>query len=77
MSAWYVLGAISFYPVCPGDGVYILGSPLFRGTTISLDRAWITYEEIVAGGRLELRMGSVPQTHWATAREQRPGLRQV
>jgi predicted alpha-1,2-mannosidase len=40
MSAWYVLGAIGFYPVCPGDGIYILGSPLFRRATIHLDRAW-------------------------------------
>lgn len=40
MSAWYVLGAIGFYPVCPGDGVYILGSPLFDRVTLSLDPAW-------------------------------------
>lgn len=40
MSAWYVLGAIGFYPVCPGDGLYILGSPLFRRATIRLDREW-------------------------------------
>ncbi len=111
MSAWYVLGAMGFYPVCPGDGIYILGSPLFRRATISLDpgwysgksftvdaadnseencyiqgavlngkpleRAWITHAEIVAGGRLELRMGPEPNTHWAEAREQRPGLRQA
>jgi predicted alpha-1,2-mannosidase len=40
MSAWYVLGAMGFYPVCPGDGIYILGSPLFRRITIRLDPAW-------------------------------------
>lgn len=40
MSAWYVLGAMGFYPVCPGDGIYILGSPLFRKVTIALDAAW-------------------------------------
>jgi predicted alpha-1,2-mannosidase len=40
MSAWYVLGAMGFYPVCPGDGIYILGSPLFRKATITLDRDW-------------------------------------
>jgi predicted alpha-1,2-mannosidase len=37
MSAWYVLGALGFYPVCPGDGIYILGSPLFSRATIHLD----------------------------------------
>ncbi len=40
MSAWYVLGAIGFYPVCPGDGIYILGSPLFSRATIRLDEKW-------------------------------------
>jgi predicted alpha-1,2-mannosidase len=42
MSAWYVLGAMGFYPVCPGDGIYILGSPLFHRATIRLDPAWHT-----------------------------------
>jgi predicted alpha-1,2-mannosidase len=37
MSAWFVLGALGFYPVCPGSGVYILGSPLFSRATIHLD----------------------------------------
>jgi predicted alpha-1,2-mannosidase len=37
MSAWYVLSAMGFYPVCPGDGIYILGSPLFSKITINLD----------------------------------------
>jgi predicted alpha-1,2-mannosidase len=40
MSAWYVLGAMGFYPVCPGDGIYILGSPLFKKATIRLDPKW-------------------------------------
>jgi len=35
LSAWYVLSAIGFYPVCPGDGTYAIGSPLFEKTTIS------------------------------------------
>jgi predicted alpha-1,2-mannosidase len=37
MSAWYVLSALGFYPVCPGDNTYILGSPLFTKATIRLD----------------------------------------
>jgi hypothetical protein len=36
MSAWYVLGAMGIYPVCPAQGVYILGSPMFRKLSISL-----------------------------------------
>jgi len=40
MSAWYVLGALGFYPVCPGDGIYILTSPLFSKATIQMDKKW-------------------------------------
>jgi predicted alpha-1,2-mannosidase len=40
MSAWYVLGAMGFYPVCPGSNTYIIGSPLFSRVTIRLDPQW-------------------------------------
>lgn len=33
-SAWYVFGALGFYPVCPGSDQYVLGTPLFREATI-------------------------------------------
>ena len=38
MSAWYILGALGFYPVCPGDGIYALSSPLFPKATLNLDK---------------------------------------
>jgi predicted alpha-1,2-mannosidase len=106
MSAWYVLSAIGFYPVCPVDGVYIIGSPVFNKVTIRLDRhyykghvftviarnnspqniyiqsaklngkplnrAWLRHDEVVAGGTLELQMGSEPDKNWASAPEQLP-----
>ncbi|MBN1821274.1 MAG: GH92 family glycosyl hydrolase [Prolixibacteraceae bacterium] len=28
-SAWYVFSVLGFYPVCPGSGQYVIGSPLF------------------------------------------------
>lgn len=37
MSAWYVLSSLGFYPVCPGDNQYILGSPMFDKATIQLE----------------------------------------
>lgn len=37
MSAWYVLAAAGFHPVCPGDNRYELFSPLFKKATIQLD----------------------------------------
>jgi predicted alpha-1,2-mannosidase len=36
MSAWYILSALGFYPVCPGKPLYDIGSPLFKEVTISL-----------------------------------------
>ena len=36
MSAWYVMSALGLYPVCPGSGQYVVGSPLFRKATIHL-----------------------------------------
>ena len=40
MSAWYVISALGFYPVCPGDNIYVLGSPLFGKAVIQLDSQW-------------------------------------
>lgn len=36
MSAWYVFSALGFYPVCPGEVNYIVGSPLFDRTVLKL-----------------------------------------
>ena len=37
MSAWYILSALGFHPVCPGDQKYMLGSPLFPKVEIRLN----------------------------------------
>jgi putative alpha-1,2-mannosidase len=36
-SAWYVFSAMGFYSVCPGSQQYVLGSPLFKKITLSLE----------------------------------------
>jgi predicted alpha-1,2-mannosidase len=36
-SAWYVFSAMGFYPVCPATDQYVLGAPLFKKVTISLE----------------------------------------
>jgi predicted alpha-1,2-mannosidase len=36
MSSWYVLSALGFYPVCPGNGQYVIGTPLFPKAKIDL-----------------------------------------
>jgi predicted alpha-1,2-mannosidase len=36
-SAWYVFSAMGFYPVCPASGQYVLGAPLFKKLTLTLE----------------------------------------
>lgn len=40
MSAWYVFGAIGFYPLCPGNNEYQLSSPIFEKITLNLDKQY-------------------------------------
>ncbi|WP_400263620.1 GH92 family glycosyl hydrolase [Sphingobacterium sp. SG20118] len=35
-SAWYVFSALGFYPVAPGSGEYVLGSPQFESVKLNL-----------------------------------------
>ena len=35
-SAWYVFSALGFYPVCPGEPMYVFGSPLFDKAILKL-----------------------------------------
>jgi len=37
MSAWYVMSALGFYSVCPGQPGYVIGSPLFNKAVLRLD----------------------------------------
>ena len=36
MSAWYIVGALGFYPVNPASGEYIIGTPMLEEATIHL-----------------------------------------
>lgn len=36
-SAWYVFSALGFYPVCPATNQYVLGAPLFKKITLTLE----------------------------------------
>ena len=37
MSAWYILSAMGFYPVCPGTDQYVLGAPYLPYMKVALD----------------------------------------
>lgn len=36
MSSWYIFGAMGFYPTCPGNPTYQIGSPAFKKVSINL-----------------------------------------
>lgn len=36
-SAWYVFSAMGFYPVCPGSGQYVVGTPYFKHVALHLE----------------------------------------
>lgn len=37
MSSWYILSALGIYSVCPGTDQYVIGSPVFKKATITLE----------------------------------------
>lgn len=37
MSAWYIFSALGFYPVCPGNNEFALGTPLFDKAILHLE----------------------------------------
>lgn len=43
MSAWYVLNAMGFYSVCPGNPVYSIGRPLFDKVEIKLENGNVVH----------------------------------
>ena len=53
MSAWYIFSSMGFYPVCPGDGQYAIGSPLFPKITLQLPAPYNKNITIIAEGVTE------------------------
>jgi len=37
MSAWYIFSSMGFYPVAPGSGKYVIGSPAVKEASINLE----------------------------------------
>ncbi|WP_430814344.1 GH92 family glycosyl hydrolase [Carboxylicivirga sp. RSCT41] len=36
MSSWYIFSSMGFYPVNPSDGIYVIGTPLWKKASIQL-----------------------------------------
>lgn len=50
MSAWLIFSSMGFYPVCPGSGEYVIGSPMFSKITLSLPAPYNKKITILAPG---------------------------
>ncbi|NJL73719.1 MAG: glycoside hydrolase family 92 protein [Saprospiraceae bacterium] len=46
MSAWYILNALGFYPVCPGSSTYSIGRPLVEAATIYLENGKVIHIKV-------------------------------
>lgn len=49
-SAWYVFSALGFYPVAPGSGEYVIGTPIFDKATLTFDNGKQTVIETKSVG---------------------------
>ena len=50
MAAWYLLGALGFYPVCPGKTEYVLGVPMFERAVLHLPGGKTTVIQVAGNG---------------------------
>ena len=50
MSAWLTFSSMGFYPVCPGSGEYVIGSPLFPEIVLDLPAPYNKKITITARG---------------------------
>jgi len=57
MSAWYIFSAMGFYPVAPGQNVFVIGSPLFEESILDLG-------EYFGGHKFTVRANGVSSTNF-------------
>ena len=58
-SAWYVFSALGFYPVTPGSGEYVVGSPLFKKATVTFENGRQLIIEAPDNSRENVYVGSL------------------
>lgn len=54
LSSWYVLSALGIYPVCPGQNIYLIGTPLFEKATIKLNSPYDAGEFTIQANQVSL-----------------------
>ena len=53
ISGWLVFSAMGFYPACPGEDNYRIGSPIFEKITVQLDRNFYPSSQIIIEREVE------------------------
>ena len=59
MSAWYVFGALGFYPVCPGDNKFVIGSPCVEAADIYLENGRVFKIEVVGQSKENIYINKI------------------
>jgi predicted alpha-1,2-mannosidase len=54
LSSWYVFSALGFYPVAPGQDVYMIGKPLFSQAKIKLNGPYKGKEFVVKANNISM-----------------------
>ncbi len=102
MSAWLAFSMLGFYPASPGRPEYVIGSPSFLESSLTLgsgkrftikasgnsptnlyiqsaklngksfNKTFLTHDQLLAGGTLELVMGATPNPNWGSSPGSRP-----
>lgn len=69
MSAWYVLSALGFYPVTPGQEIYAIGTPLFDKAVIDAGngRTFTISAEGVSDRNIYIQSASLNGREWTAS----------
>ena len=68
MSSWLVFSMVGFYPVCPGMPYYVIGSPSFEESVITLENGKKFTIEAKGASEKNIYIQSLPLTVSHTTR---------
>mgnify|MGYP000447076057 CR=1 FL=1 len=68
MSSWLVFSMVGFYPVCPGMPYYVIGSPSFEESVITLENGKKFTIEAPGASDKNIYIQSLPLTVSRTTR---------
>ncbi|MBI1754118.1 MAG: glycoside hydrolase family 92 protein [Acidobacteria bacterium] len=69
MSSWYIFSAMGFYPMCPGDNRYVIGSPALPKVSMHLSngRTFTVRAEKFSAGNVYVQKATLNGKPWTKA----------